>query len=520
MLPGKKYSPEDFLRILRKRYWILLVPFAIVSAGTALWGRRLPNLYKSETVLQVVPQRVPEAYVKSAVTTPVDERLQAMNQEILSRTRLEQIIQDFDLYPQARRTGIMEDVVEGMRKDIDVEAVRGDAFRVTYTGRDPRLVMKVTEKLAQLFIDESLQDRSALAEGTSQFLETQLEDARRRLEEQDKKLQDYKMKYSGQLPSQAESNLQALHNVQMQIQAVLESINHDRGEKLLVDQQLADLASTTSDTAAAGPATPGAPAPSTAAQRLAAAKDALAALRLQGRTEDHPDVKSTERLIASLQKQADAEALAQPVSGATSAALTPAERSRQTKLATLQSERDQIEQRLTAAQAEETRLRGVAADYQKRLDAVPERESEMVDLTRDYGTLQSLYTNLLAKKEESTISANLERRQIGEQFKILDQAVLPERPISPNRQRINLMGMGAGLALGFALVGLLEYRDTSFKTDDEVRNILGLPVLAVVPHMRSKIERQRVGALRWTLNVGLGGTVAGCLAVLAYTFLR
>jgi len=520
MLPGKKYTPEDILQIARRRVWLLVVPIAVISAGTALWARRLPNLYRSETVIQVVPQRVPEAYVKSAVTTPVEERLEAINQEILSRTRLEQIIQDFDLYPQARRVGIMEDVVEGMRSDIKIDVVRGDAFRVSYVGRDPRLVMKVTEKLAQLFIDESLQDRSALADGTSEFLQTQLEDAKRRLEDQEKKLEAYRMRYSGQLPSQSDSNLQALHNVQMQIQATLESINHDRNEKLLVDRQLADLTSPSADASTPPLTAPGMPPPSTAAQRLAAAKDTLTALHLQGKTEDHPDVKTAERLIQTLQKQADAEALAQPVSSATGVPLTPAERARQNKIATLQSERDQLDQRLTSEAAEETRLRGVAAEYQKRLDGVPARESEMVDLTRDYGTLQNLYTNLLAKKEESSISANLERRQIGEQFKVLDQAVLPERPFSPNRQRINLIGIAGGLVLGLAIVGLLEYRDTTFKTDEDITAILGVPVFAVVPLMRSKVDRRRAARSQWLLRIGLGGTVLGCLAVVAYSFLR
>jgi uncharacterized protein involved in exopolysaccharide biosynthesis len=322
-----------------------------------------------------------------------------------------------------------------------------------------------------------------------------------------------------------------MHNVQMQIQATLESINHDRNERLLIAQQLAEF---NAPSGADQPSTSGAAAPqtvnangapsvstpsSTVTQRLAAAKDALAILKLQGKTADHPDVKSTERLIQTLQKQEDAEALTRPVTAA-GTPMTPAERARQAKINTLEAQRDQLDQRLSAEQTEEARLRKVAADYQQRLDAVPARESEMVDLTRDYGTLQSLYTNLLAKKEESAISANLERRQIGEQFKVLDQAVLPERPFSPNRQRINLMGMGAGLFIGLALVGLLEYRDTTFKTDDEIRHVLDLPVLAVVPLMRSEAERRRVGLMRWTVNLGLAGTVAGCLAILAYTFVR
>jgi len=181
MLPGKVYKPEDVLQILRRRIWLLLVPFSIVSAATATYSRYLPDIFRSETLILVVPQRVPESYVRSTVTTRIEDRLQSISQQILSRTRLERIIQDFNLYVEQRRTGIMEDIVEQMRRDIVIQVVKGDAFRVSYTGQDPRTVMKVTDRLASLFIEENLRDREVLAEGTNQFLEAQLEDSRRRL---------------------------------------------------------------------------------------------------------------------------------------------------------------------------------------------------------------------------------------------------------------------------------------------------------------------------------------------------
>ena len=190
MLPGKVYRPEDILLILRRRIWFLLVPFAIVAAATAVISRKLPDLYRSDTLILVVPQRVPESYVKSTVTSRIEDRLQSISQQILSRTRLERIIQDFNLYAEERKTGIMEDIVEQMRSDIKVDVVKGDAFRVSYIGRDPRTVMKVTDRLSSLFIEENLRDREVLAEGTDQFLEAQLEDARRRLAEHEKKLED------------------------------------------------------------------------------------------------------------------------------------------------------------------------------------------------------------------------------------------------------------------------------------------------------------------------------------------
>ena len=220
MLPGKVYKPSDALQILRRRFWVLLVPFSIVAACTAIYARYLPDVYRSDTLILVVPQRVPESYVRSTVTTRIEDRLQSISQQILSRTRLERIIQDFNLYPEERRVGIMEDVVEKMRRDIAVQVVKGDAFRVGYVGTEPRTVMKVTDRLASLFIEENLRDREVLAEGTNQFLEAQLEDARRRLVETEKKLEAYRKQYAGQLPSQLDSNLQAVANAEGRLQEI------------------------------------------------------------------------------------------------------------------------------------------------------------------------------------------------------------------------------------------------------------------------------------------------------------
>src|SRR5262245_34305390 len=241
MLPGKQYKPEDILQILRRRIWVVLLPFAGVAASTALGAKLLPDLYRSETLILVVPQQVPEAYVRSTVTTRIEDRLQTITQQILSRTRLERIIQDFNLYPELRKTAIMEDVVERMRSSISVQVVKGDAFRVSFTSDDARTAMRVTERLASLFIEENLRDREVLAEGTNQFLEAQLEDARRRLVETEHKVEEYKKQYDGQLPEQREANMQGLHNTEMQLQALIDSVNRDRDRKLAIERAINDM---------------------------------------------------------------------------------------------------------------------------------------------------------------------------------------------------------------------------------------------------------------------------------------
>jgi len=523
MLPGKKYKPEDILQILRRRIWLVLVPFAIVSAATAVVARKLPDRFRSDTLILVVPQRVPESYVKATVTTRIEDRLQSISQQILSRTRLERIIQDFNLYVDERRTEIMEDIVESMRRDIGVQVVKGDAFRVSYMGSEPRTVMKVTERLASLFIEENLRDREVLAEGTNQFLEAQLETARRGLMEHEKKLEAYRKLFPGQLPSQLESNIQVIQNTQVQIQSIIESLNRDRDRRLIVERQLADLeveaqvASTVALPADAGDGTAGG---GTTTQQLAQARATLQAFELRFKP-GHPDLRMWQRRIRDLEAKAEKEALDPAVSGAApTRPISAGELARQKRMSDLRAEIEQLDRQIAYKQGEEKRLRGAAAGYQQRVDMAPTRESEMAELTRDYTTLQTMYTSLLGKKEESKIAANLERRQIGEQFKLLDPARLPEKPFSPNRQLINTFGVVAGLVIGLALIGLLEYRDASFRTDEEITSVLSLPVLAVVPLMQSGGERRRGFRKRIVIGIGLGSIVTACLAVLVYTFVR
>ena len=524
MLPGKKFTPEDILKILRRRFWLVAVPVALVAAGTALYARRLPDVYRAQAVIQIVPQRVPENYVKSTVTTRIEDRLQSIREQILSRSHLEQIIQRLDLYRDERRVGIMENIVDQMRNSIRIDVNRGaDSFTVSFTGHDARTVAKVTEQLATLFIDASLRDREVLAEGTDQFLQAQLEEARRRLIDQEKKLEAYRMKYSGQLPDQVTSNLQSVSNVQLQIQMLAEADNRDSDRRLTIERALKDLESeplsNESGAASGGAAgTPNGPPLATTAATLAAAKKTLASM-LEKYSEAWPDVVAQKRYVNEMQRKLDAEALQTPVSS-TAAPVSPADATRQKRMRVMQDQLTEIDRQMAARTAEVKRLRTSSTLLQQRVDALPARQSELVELTRDYSTLSSIYTSLLAKLEDAKISSNLERRQIGEQFKLLDPARVPERPFSPDRGKLNLYGLAAGLAIGLALVALLEYRDSSFTTDDEVTSLLALPVLAVVPMMLSEHDRRRAKRRRWLVRGGLGGAVAACLVLVVYTLMR
>lgn len=522
MVPGKTYKPEDYLEMLWRRRWLAIVPFVIIAAGTLIVTQYIPNRYRSEVQVLVVPQQVPKNYVEPTVTSGLSERLQSITQQILSRTRLERIISDFDLYPDERKTQIMEDVVTLMRKNVNVQVARAGRrtdpgyFTVSFDSEDPRTAMQVADRLASLFISENLQDRTVQADQTSQFLQAQLDDARRRLAEREQKLGEFRRKYAGQLPTEVQSNLQVMQSMQVQLQAVVDAMNRDRDRQLTLDKLMADLMSNAATQAAA--AAPRAPQNTmrTAAEQLAEARTALQALRLRLKPE-HPDLMRAERVVQQLEQKAATEELAGPIglSGEPSARLSAQD---QKRLSDMQAERESLDRRIAASRTEESRLQGMIASYRTRVEAAPTRQAEEIELTRDYETLQETYKSLLAKSQESNIAANLERRQIGEQFRIIDPARLPERPISPNRPRLNTMGALAGLGFGLALIALFEYRDTSVRTDDDITSSLALPVLAVIPVMISEGDRARLHRFKLMATAVSLAVMMSALAIVAWKF--
>ena len=490
MLPGKTYTPEEVLRILWHRKWLLIVPFVVAAVSSAVMAWRLPEKFRSETLIQVIPQRIPESYVRSTVTTQIQARLAGIEQIVKSRSRLETIILEFDLYPEQRKVLGMDDVVALMREDIDV-AVERDAFRVTYVAGDPIVAQRVAERLGALFIDENLRDREALAQETSHFLEGQLAEAKQRLVTHEKKLEAYRLRHAGELPSQAQGNLQGMQNAQMQLQGLTETMNRDRERRLLIERQIADLEAAETPSAPLPVINaPGPPAPPSTAEQLEKEMTDRRNLLVRFKP-DHPDVLASNRRIRDLEAKLQAEMASRPAAaGEPARPLSASETVRLNRIRSLQATLHDVDRALATSSAEERRLRGVVADYQSKLAAAPTRESELTELMRDYATLQGIYTSLLAKREDSKISANVERQQIGEQFKIVEKARAPDGPFSPNRPRLAMMGSAVGLALGIGLIGFLEYRDSTFKNEDEVLRVLQIPVLALVPMMASEMEER------------------------------
>jgi polysaccharide chain length determinant protein (PEP-CTERM system associated) len=493
MLPGKKFTAEDVVRILTRRAWIVVLTLMMCVGAAVAVSKRLPNQYRSETLIMLIPQRISETYVRAQVTAKIEDRLNSLEDQILSRSRLERIILDLNLYPALRRKLPMEDVVQRMRDDINVKVEGKESFRISYISQESKTAQKTTERLASLFIEENMRDRENVAEDTNQFLESQLEDAKRRLQTQEKKLEEYQSLHGGELPAQRAINLQAIQNAQVQLQTLAETSDRARERRLLIERQIADLQD--NSLFVAPPPQAAAAAPEAVPTESASQQLVLAHARLDGLLSrykpEHPEVRALQRTIHELEAKAAAEKQ-RPTTTAADAIkdLPPVERARQQRIREGKLQIEDIDRQLAEKQEQERRLRALVADYQAKLDAAPKRESDLVELTRDYTTLQASYQSLLTKREEAKLAANLERRNIGEQFKVLDPAKAPERPFSPNRIAIDVGGAGAGFFLGMLMIGLLEYRDSSFKSEDDVVRVLNLRVLALVPSMVSDAERR------------------------------
>jgi len=528
VIPGKQYSPDEILRVVWSRRALILVSFLLVTTATIVFAGRLHDRYRAEALIVTTPQSVSQEFVRATITprSQIRDRLPTISQQILSRAQLEPVIRDLNLYAALREIAPMEAVIDRMRKDIAIKVVEGsESFRISYEAAEtPLLAVQVTERLARAAVETNVRDREVLARETSTFLQSQLEDARRRLVDQEKRLEAYRLRYGPELPNQLASNMQAMQNTQLQIQSITDSLNRDRDRRMLVARQLADLQSEqfTTDVlpAGAGPASAiAAPPPdASAAVRLETALAELRALEVRV-TPEHPDLIRAKRLVDDLEKKAQEEAEAKPGTRAGRIKpLTATEIAKRNRVKELQSEIESLDRQLAKKAADEQELRNTLHGYRARIEAVPTRESELASLTRDYDTLQSQYRTLLTKKEDSKVAEELERQQVGEQFKVVDPPRLPEKPFRPNRPLIDLAGAAGGLALGFGLTLLLELRDKSLKTGFDARLVLGIPVLGLIPMIVTTADRRHAHWRRAAFSLGLVVMFAACATAIWLTF--
>ena len=328
MLPGRAFTPADILQMLRRRVWLIVVPPLITIFPALLYSSTVPNLYQSDMLISIDPQRVPDAFVRSTVTLGADVRLEAISVQVLSRTNLQGMIEGLDLYREERARMPIEDVVAKMHDNIRITLERSrdllgrsdvpSSFHVQFTHPDPNIAARVTQQLGSLFVEQNASDRGALAAATNVFLESQLAASRAKLEEQEKRLEVFRQQHGKSLPTQMQANLQTLQTLQLQVQALVESTARDRDRKQMLERLYRDAANTVPETAAAPAPTGGSSAPPaqqvTPEQQLVQARSLLASLEARY-TADHPDIQRARRAVATLTEQAEKAAAARRAPG-------------------------------------------------------------------------------------------------------------------------------------------------------------------------------------------------------------
>ena len=515
--PGKQFNIHDYLEIFFRRVWYFVIPFLLVMAGAGVYALMVPKEYRASTLILVTPQKVPEDFVRPTVTSRIEDRLQSIGQEIMSRTRLEQVISEFRLYEGEAKSLRKEEVVELMQKNIQVQ-IKGKEgyFTISYIGKDPRVVTLVTNKLASLFIEENLKLREAQAQGTSEFLSIEMNATKAKLEEQEKVIGDFKRRYMGELPEQREANLRVLDQLQMQSQRIGDSIKAAQDRKVLLQKQLSDfeiLLSTSTQALAApeesgqgtifSPLTGETKAKNPHEAQLEQMKRHLADLQAKY-TEKHPDILLTKKKIADLEvKVAEFEAGREKTEKAEEKEKKPAKEGAPAKPSASKREfkvdprltprYKELENQLIATDQEIERLKQDDAkvknqinQYRERIEGTPAREQALSILTRDYNNTRESYSSLLKKSQEAQQAENLERRQKGEQFKVIDPARTPEKPYRPDIPKMLLIGLVLGLFSGVAAAFFREQMDRSFRDAEDLKVALGFKVLANIPRVGAK----------------------------------
>jgi len=524
--PSKQPNWEDYWAVIRRRRWWFVFPAFLVWAVVCAISWFLPASYKSETLILVEQQKVPEQYVVSNVANDLQDRLQSMTQQITSRTRLLRLIDQFNLYSNQRSHAGTDELVERMRNDIDIELMQApgrkdnlSAFRISYSSRDPHIAQQVTNELTSFFIDENLEARREESESTTGFLDSQLEQARQGLSGQEEKVRDFKSRYLGELPTQMQSNVQILSGLQTRLQGEMDALNQAQQQKTYLESLQAQYRSIHDELRKGNG---GAELPPAIDDEIVRLKQQLAEVASRY-TEKHPDYRKLKEQLAQAEKtkqQIATEVKTTPGQNNSSdpsqygdAKDTPA--------------RLQIDSQLKANGLEivnrQQQIKTIEAqidDYQKRINEAPVREQQLADLTRDYDQSRTNYESLLAKRNQSQLSTNLEKRQQGEQFRILDPASLPQKPYQPNRLLLSCLGLVAGIVVGVAVTAASELSDDRIQRESELDGLVSVPVFTEIPPLRTPSEQIQQKHHLWVERVSAAALLLMMAAGFLFTYYR
>ncbi len=498
----------------RRIYWIL-IPFMVVTLIGLSYALTIEPIYEAQTLILVQPQEVPQSFVRPIVQRGVEERLRTITQQVTSRTNIESVISDHGLYTNSDM--LLESKVERCRKNIRIDVGGrggGNTFAIYFKHIDPEKAKDVTNALASNFISENLKIRESQALGTSSFLADELESVRRRLETKEEAIKQYRQQHMGGMPDQLEANLSMLGRMQAKLEQLNASLRDAQNRKLIIQEQMASqkrMAEQMAQMSMSQPLFELEPEDMEGSGELAELEETLASLRTRY-TDNHPDVRRVKRMIEKARAEEE-EAMEEepPLEAPLEAEAPPMD-----DMPLMPSGEDMLKPQLNQVDYEIQRIRQEIAKteerlqvYERRVEEAPQREQELYSLKRDYENLKSLYDSLLNRKLEAEIAVSMEKKQKGEQFRILDPAKRPEIPVEPDLRKILMLTLVLGLGLGGGLAYLKETMDTSFKDPGEITEALGLPVLVSLP-LRFTAREKRIRKM--TSRLRAAGLALGFLA--------
>lgn len=484
-LSGLQYFGfRDYMRLFSRRKWFIVITTFAVALVTAVVASVLPNSYKATTTIFVDPQKVPDNYVSTTVTTPVVDRLARLRQEILSETRLSQIINEMGLYPELRKRESPEEVIRLMQKKITVDVAASnhqktlDAFSISYENSNPALAAEVANRLASLFIEDNMKTREQSVLGTTDFLTKELEDAQKDLKDKEDQITALKTKYAGELPESEMMHVQALNALQTDLRSEMDAVERDQQQRTSLEAQLADNPAVVNlDTGNSMEVT---------AMRAEESE-------LQNQMDElrkrygpaYPDVVKKNMEIRDMEDRIEQ---AKKTAAANQPSVAPAPTGQSNPV--VQAQITKLSEEITGHQQKQQEIKAQIADHESQLERIPLFQQQMSGITRDYEAAEDNYKRLLERKFSADMAEDLEVRQKGERFEILDPAQVPSAPDSPNRPLINLAGLVGGLFAGLAGALVLQILDPSVQTEREVVGEVGAPVFAEVPWLATK-EREK-----------------------------
>jgi polysaccharide chain length determinant protein (PEP-CTERM system associated) len=456
--------------------------------------RLVPRQYVSQTVVLVESEKIPKDFIPQLTTDVPSDRLRTIHEEILARPRVERILDELKPYPEMVDVP-RADIVDMVRRRAAIGLRGNDAFVVQYSDTDPDRAQRMATRLTSMFIEETSGDRARQVQGANEFIDNQLVETKRELEQVEGSLRQIKQRYMGMLPNQLEANLSTLQRMELERQSVSEQIRVAKERRSLLERQLALQSQMNEPEAQLIPDVPAVEGPSQGPPGSASlsALQAYLAQLLTRYTSEHPEVVATQKRIARLEMEMSAAAAidaplaalepkAPPVATATSTDFLFSDMTAQIAA---------VDRDIANLEARYDQIRGQIGIYQTRVEKIPEVEQELQSLERDYDLISKYYSELLSRKLEAETAGAVERRWQEEQFKILDPAQVPENAEFPKPSVFLLVGTLVGLGAGLAAAFLVEVADPTVKNLRELEALLPYPVLLTLPRMKEPRKRSR-----------------------------